>query len=118
MILCQTRAAMRACIALIAFGGAMVVVGCSDADVGEADVTARGSALVLEDLGFPWTEVPVTITNVNSGKCFEVVGYGTSPGSVVQQSTCNSGTNQKWFISPTGTGTYQIRSGHVGNKIL
>ena len=44
-------------------------IGCEGSESGNpenSDVTVRQSALVLTDLEFPWSELPVTITNVNS----------------------------------------------------
>jgi hypothetical protein len=38
----------------------------------------------------------VTAVNLNSGKCLDVTGRSTANGAVVQQWTCNGGTNQEW----------------------
>ena len=38
-----------------------------------------------------------TVVNLNSNKCLDVTGRSTANGAVVQQWTCNGGTNQEWF---------------------
>jgi hypothetical protein len=37
------------------------------------------------------------LINLNSGKCLDVRGRSTANGAIVQQWTCNGGTNQNWF---------------------
>jgi glucosylceramidase len=37
------------------------------------------------------------LVNLNSGKCLDVTGRSTANGAVIQQWTCNGGTNQEWF---------------------
>ena len=38
-----------------------------------------------------------TVVNVNSNKCLDVTDRSTANGAIIQQYTCNGGTNQEWF---------------------
>jgi len=40
-----------------------------------------------------------TVVNLNSNKCLDVTGRSTANGAVIQQYTCNGGTNQEWYPS-------------------
>jgi arabinan endo-1,5-alpha-L-arabinosidase len=40
----------------------------------------------------------VTFTNVNSGLCLQVAGASTANGAALDQSSCDSGTNQQWLV--------------------
>ena len=37
------------------------------------------------------------LVNLNSGKCLDVLDRSTANGAIIQQYTCNGGTNQEWF---------------------
>lgn len=69
-----------------------------------------------------WTE-PTTIqagvynlTNVNSNKCVDVQGAGTTNGTSVIQWTCSGAVNQKWNVEPVGA-YYKLTAVHSG-KVL
>jgi hypothetical protein len=57
----------------------------------------------------------------HSGKCLDVAGGtgATGDGANVQQWTClgPAQTNQRWYLTTTGNGTYSIRAVH-SNKCL
>ena len=73
--------------------------------------------------GLPgWTE-PTTVragvynvVNVNSNKCLDVYGAGTTNGTAVIQWTCSGVVNQKWKIEPVGS-YYKLTAVHSG-KVL
>ena len=69
---------------------------------------------------FPWKQLAVYFTNVNSGKCLDVTNGGTLPQTNVQQLTCVAQNKQTWFLVPTGFNfnEYQIRSTVGGNRTL
>lgn len=48
------------------------------------------------------------LKNPNSGKFLEAAGAGTEDGTPVQINPDSSIANQKWIITPSGDGTYQI----------
>ena len=64
----------------------------------DCDVSGNGSGA-----NQGWGFVPAatsgyyTAVNLNSGKCLDVTGRSTANGAVLQQWTCNGGTNQEWF---------------------
>ncbi|GAA3447324.1 hypothetical protein Pve01_43950 [Planomonospora venezuelensis] len=45
-----------------------------------------------------------TFGNLHSGKCLEVAYSSTADLANVDQYTCHSGNNQKWYIQPVGGG--------------
>jgi thermitase len=54
------------------------------------------------------------VTNVNSGKCLDVLGGSTANSAAVQQSTCGTADKQKWQIEPVGSGYYKLKALHSG----
>lgn len=50
-----------------------------------------------------WAFIPAarsgyyTVVNLNSNKCLDVTDRSTANGAIIQQYTCNGGTNQEWF---------------------
>ena len=57
------------------------------------------------------------VTNVNSGKCLDVLGGSTVSNAVIQQTTCGTGDSQKWQIESLGAGLYKLKAMHSG-KLL
>lgn len=58
----------------------------------------------------------VNIISVNSGKCLDVTGISTAPGTVLQQWTCWGGDNQKFSLTPV-TGGYEITAKNSGLQL-
>jgi hypothetical protein len=50
----------------------------------------------------------VSIVNRNTGRCVEVNAFDTSDGAIVQQWSCNGGTNQQWAFAAWGNGYYLV----------
>jgi hypothetical protein len=48
------------------------------------------------------------ITNVNSGLALDTVGAGTAQGTLVDQATSSTGTDQSWTLVAAGSGLYKI----------
>ena len=69
------------------------------------------------------TTVVVWITNVHSGKCLEVAGWGTGNGANVDQWEClktpngEPDGNQLWDLIPTTGGAYQYLNFH-SSKVM
>ncbi|WP_180841965.1 glycoside hydrolase family 11 protein [Natrinema zhouii] len=57
------------------------------------------------------------ITNVNSGKVFDVANSSTEDGANVQQYSYGGGSNQQWNVEDTGNGVYRIENVNSG-KVL
>jgi len=54
------------------------------------------------------------VINLNSNKCVDDAGWGTTTGSLVQQWACGSAQfNQQWQFRPTSGGYYQVVSRHA-----
>jgi Ricin-type beta-trefoil lectin domain-like len=49
------------------------------------------------------TESYYTLKSVKSGLCLDVPNQSTTTGVQLQQSTCNGGTNQQWFLDLVGS---------------
>ena len=49
-----------------------------------------------------------------SGKCFDIVGGGTTAGTRLVQSTCHGGDNQLFRFNSLGNGYYSITAGNSG----
>jgi hypothetical protein len=109
------------CGIAILSGCAVQVEGSDGSAAAEAEAEGETSQAVLaySTLGFPYDVLPVEIKNVNSGKCLDVSGSLTAPGSNVAQYSCSAGKNQTWFlVNISGTTDYEIRAGHVGSRNL
>ena len=48
------------------------------------------------------------ITNVNSGLALDTAGAGTAQGTLVDQATSSTGTDQSWTLTAAGSGLYKI----------
>ena len=48
------------------------------------------------------------ITNVNSGLALDTAGAGTAQGTLVDQATSSSGSDQSWTLVAAGSGLYKI----------
>lgn len=48
------------------------------------------------------------IVNSNSGLALDTQGAGTAQGTLVDQATLSSGTDQSWQLTPAGSGLYKI----------
>jgi hypothetical protein len=57
------------------------------------------------------TQFAYTIVNRNSGMCLDVPGSSTSNGTLLEQWTCNGGSNQQWYLS--GSNVVNVNSGLV-----
>lgn len=81
--------------------------------------TADGAKAVQQSGGLPWTinTAPggtFTLAYTGSGKVLDVNGGSSSVGLQLEQWTANGGTNQQWYLKPTGTGYYTIASHDSG----
>ncbi|WP_100447643.1 ricin-type beta-trefoil lectin domain protein [Glycomyces xiaoerkulensis] len=56
----------------------------------------------------------VDLTNVNSGKCIDVVSASTDDGAEIIQWDCHGGSNQQWELRDAGSGYVQLVSQHSG----
>jgi len=59
------------------------------------------------------------VVNVNSGKCLDAAGWGTTNGTALQQWTCSAtvANNQLWQFRPTTGGYYQVVNRHSGTLV-
>ncbi|WP_327430266.1 RICIN domain-containing protein [Streptomyces sp. NBC_01236] len=81
--------------------------------------TANGGLVVQKSDGGAWTidAAPggaYTLTYVSSGKALDVDGYSSTVGLQLQQWTPSGGTNQQWYLRPTGDGYFTIVSHDSG----
>jgi hypothetical protein len=77
--------------------------------------TADGAKAVQQSGGLPWTISTApggtfTLAYTGSGKVLDVNGGSSTAGLQLQQWTANGGTNQQWYLKPTGDGYYTIVS--------
>jgi hypothetical protein len=59
----------------------------------------------------------LSFTNVNSGKCLDVLAFGTDNGTKIVQYTCNGYDNQKFAIADQGNGLLAIKGKHSGKCV-
>ena len=69
--------------------------------------TADGAKAVQQSGGLPWTISTApggtfTLAYTGSGKVLDVNGGSSTAGLQLQQWTANGGTNQQWYLKPTG----------------
>jgi len=81
--------------------------------------TADGAKAVQQSGGLPWTISTApggtfTLAYTGSGKVLDVNGGSSTAGLQLQQWTANGGTNQQWYLKPTGDGYYTIVSHDSG----
>ncbi|HEX5684250.1 MAG TPA: RICIN domain-containing protein [Ideonella sp.] len=50
----------------------------------------------------------------HSGKCMDVPGYSTTPGTGLVQWACGDGANQQWAADDLGNGYLRLKVGHSG----
>jgi hypothetical protein len=79
------------------------------------DSTADRALIVQRADGGAWTVNTApggayTLTYVRSGKALDVDGYSSTVGLQLQQWTPSGGTNQQWYLRPTGDGYFTIVS--------
>ena len=60
-----------------------------------------------------WTYDPAAQTLTSAGLCLEVGDFATADHSGIDTWMCNSGANQQWVATPTGTG-YQLKNPFSG----
>ncbi|WP_327048558.1 RICIN domain-containing protein [Microbispora sp. NBC_01189] len=77
--------------------------------------TADGAKVVQQTGASAWTVTSgqggaYTLRYVPTGKVLDVNGSSTTQGLQLQQWTANGGTNQLWYLRPTGDGYYTIVS--------
>ncbi|NUR62949.1 MAG: beta-galactosidase [Catenulispora sp.] len=77
--------------------------------------TADGAKAVQQSGGLAWTVSTApggtfTLAYTGSGKVLDVNASSTTAGLQLQQWTANGGTNQQWYLRPTGDGYYTIVS--------
>ena len=77
--------------------------------------TADGAKAVQQTGGLTWTVNTApggtyTLAYTGSGKVLDVNGSSSTAGLQLQQWTANGGTNQQWYLRPTGDGYYTIIS--------
>jgi len=83
------------------------------------DATDDGALAVQRTGGGAWTvnNAPggaATLVYVPTGKALDVNGYATTLGLQLQQWTPSGGTNQQWYLRPTGDGYFTIISHDSG----
>jgi len=81
--------------------------------------TADGAKAVQQTGGLAWTVSSApggtyTLAYTGSGKVLDVNGHSSTAGLQLQQWTANGGTNQEWYLRPTGDGYYTIVSHDSG----
>ncbi|MGW3890431.1 RICIN domain-containing protein [Micromonospora chokoriensis] len=80
--------------------------------------TADGAKAVQQSGTPTWTisttQDAYTVRYNASGKLLDVNGGSTTTGLQLQQWTANGGTNQMWYLRPTGDGYYTIVSRNSG----
>ncbi|WP_235502567.1 RICIN domain-containing protein [Kitasatospora sp. Root187] len=81
--------------------------------------TTDGASIVQRTDGGAWTidTAPggaYTLRYVSSGKVLDVNGYSQTVGLQLQQWTSSSGTNQQWYLRPTGDGYFTVVSHDSG----
>ncbi|NUT91108.1 MAG: RICIN domain-containing protein, partial [Saccharothrix sp.] len=80
--------------------------------------TADGAKAVQQTGNATWTISAVqgayTLRYTASGKMLDVNASSTTVGLQLQQWSANSGTNQQWYLRPTGDGYYTIVSQSSG----
>ncbi|MFI6929575.1 RICIN domain-containing protein [Streptomyces sp. NPDC050287] len=81
--------------------------------------TADGALAVQTTGGGAWTTNAVaggaySLKYVPTGKALDVNGYSTTVGLQLQQWTPTGGTNQQWYLRPTGDGYFTIVSHDSG----
>jgi mannan endo-1,4-beta-mannosidase len=59
----------------------------------------------------------VMIRNVNSHEVLDVPAFSTSPGTLIEQWSFNSGTNQQWQVVPYIGGHYVIMNVNSGQAL-
>lgn len=65
----------------------------------------------------PYDQLPLEISNANSGKCLNLPNGATAPETPVVQNTCQAKNSHTWFVAHVGNGVYQIRSAEVGQNL-
>jgi hypothetical protein len=82
------------------------------------NATADGAKAVQQTGTATWTVAAAggayTLRYTASGKVLDVNGSATTAGLQLQQWTANGGTNQQWYLRPTGDGYYTIVSHDSG----
>ncbi|MFD9357284.1 RICIN domain-containing protein [Streptomyces sp. NPDC060031] len=81
--------------------------------------TADGALIVQKTDGGAWTinAAPggaYSLSYVSSGKVLDVDGYSSAVGLQLQQWKSTGGTNQQWYLRPTGDGYFTIVSHDSG----
>ncbi|NUP51138.1 MAG: beta-galactosidase [Catenulispora sp.] len=81
--------------------------------------TADGAKAVQQSGGLPWTVSTApggayTLAYTGSGKLLDVNASSSTVGLQLQQWTANGGSNQQWYLKPTGDGYYTIVSHDSG----
>lgn len=81
--------------------------------------TADGAKIVQKSDGGAWTISTApggayTLKYVSSGKALDVDGYSSTVGLQLQQWTPTGGTNQQWYLRPTGDGYFTLVSHDSG----
>ncbi|MEW2114840.1 RICIN domain-containing protein [Streptomyces sp. NPDC005474] len=81
--------------------------------------TADGALVVQNSGGGAWTigTAPggaYTLKYVSTGKSLDVNGFSATVGLQLQQWTSTGGTNQQWYLRPTGDGYFTIVSHDSG----
>jgi hypothetical protein len=81
--------------------------------------TADGALIVQKTDGGAWTidAAPggaYTLSYVSTGKALDVDGYKSTVGLQLQQWKPTGGTNQQWYLGPTGDGYFTIVSHDSG----
>jgi hypothetical protein len=67
---------------------------------------------------FPYEELPIELKNMNSGKCMDVAGAGTSSGTQVNQFTCHGQANQSFHLVKISGSDYELRADHAPGMSL
>ena len=104
-------------LALVVLATMSMTVDCSAPGPDEGRVDSIKAGLTYSSIGFPYSEYPLFIQSVNSGKYLDLL-QGTVNGSGVRQYHYTGQDDQIFFLSRASTNKFFIRSGEVGGKNL
>ncbi|MCD9879953.1 RICIN domain-containing protein [Streptomyces guryensis] len=91
-------------------GKPLAIAGNSTADGAPAVQTTGGGAWTIDAA----SGGAYTLNYVPSGKALDVNGFSSTVGLQLQQWTPTGGTNQQWYLRPTGDGYFTIVSHDSG----
>jgi hypothetical protein len=97
---------------------ALCHVGCMMPVDDEPEVAVTAQALTDPLPEFPFRVLPVWFHDT-SNRCLTVLNAGTANDTELTNLTCSaSSKHQKWYLIRQLDNSYQIRTGHIGGKLL